>query len=464
MFLIGKSKYITIVALIADLLLIIISFYLAYYICFQDIFIVLNDYFLLLLLLEIMWFSIALKYDLYQIPRIVYIDRVVYSYLKAILLFMISSITLIFFIFSYDFSRKFIGLTIVFFCFFLIFWKIGLIGFVKKYRSRGYNFKNIVLVGFNENNEKIIEKILVNPSFGMKIMGLFTDAKLITYCSIFFKGNLDKVILYCENNHVDELLVSLPSYKSNFIKKLLVYGENNLIRVTIVPEFSEYLSQLFIMDYFDDIPILKIRKEPLERLANKIIKRVFDIIFSWLIIIFVLSWLFPLLAIIIKLTSKGPVLFTQMRSGKNGRSFKCYKFRTMYINSDSELIQASKNDSRITKVGKFLRKTSFDELPQFFNVIKRNMSVVGPRPHMIKHTNDYKKVIDKFMVRHYAKPGITGWAQIRGFRGETKKLEDMEHRAKADIWYIENWNIFLDLKIIILTIWQIFFKKEENAY
>jgi len=208
-------------------------------------------------------------------------------------------------------------------------------------------------------------------------------------------------------------------------------------------------------------PVISSRAEPLENVNNKMFKRIFDICFSVFVIVFVLSWLIPLIALLIKLETKGPVFFKQQRSGKNNLPFFCLKFRSMSVNSEAHIKQATKFDSRITKVGAFIRKTSIDELPQFFNVLAGNMSVVGPRPHMLQHTEQYSAIIDKFMVRHLLLPGITGWAQVNGLRGETNLEGDMEKRVEADIWYLENWSMLLDLKIAFLTVWQIFTKNDK---
>ena len=203
------------------------------------------------------------------------------------------------------------------------------------------------------------------------------------------------------------------------------------------------------------LPVISPRTEPLEIKANMLLKRVFDIVFSLLVILFVLTWLIPIFAILIKLESKGPVFFKQLRSGKDNLPFYCWKFRSMRVNADSDQQQARKNDSRITRIGAFMRKTSVDELPQFFNVLKGEMSVVGPRPHMLKHTDEYSALIEQFMVRHFVLPGITGWAQVSGLRGETREDGSMEARVKADIWYLENWSLLLDLKIAFLTVWKV---------
>ena len=208
---------------------------------------------------------------------------------------------------------------------------------------------------------------------------------------------------------------------------------------------------------------MTLRNGPLENIVNRIVKRLFDIGFSIFIILFILSWFVPLMAIIIKLTSKGPVFFVQERSGIKNLAFRVIKFRTMYINSDAHYKQATRYDQRITPIGKFLRRTNLDELPQFINVFFGQMSVIGPRPHMLKHTQEYSKIIDKFMVRHFVKPGITGWAQVNGYRGETREVTDMEGRVRADVWYIENWSFALDLKIIIMTIINML-RGEENAF
>jgi putative colanic acid biosynthesis UDP-glucose lipid carrier transferase len=194
------------------------------------------------------------------------------------------------------------------------------------------------------------------------------------------------------------------------------------------------------------------RHEPLESTLNRAIKRSFDLVFSLLVIVLIFPWLFPVLMLIVKCTSRGPVFFKQERSGENNRTFWCYKFRTMRVNNLSDELQATKNDVRITPIGKFLRRSNLDELPQFFNVLAGDMSVVGPRPHMLKHTKDYSALINSFLVRHLVRPGITGWAQVCGFRGETINIEQMEKRVEYDIWYIENWSFLLDLKIVYLTV------------
>ncbi|UOG72764.1 exopolysaccharide biosynthesis polyprenyl glycosylphosphotransferase [Hymenobacter tibetensis] len=197
--------------------------------------------------------------------------------------------------------------------------------------------------------------------------------------------------------------------------------------------------------------------------VNAVVKRAFDLFFASLVVVLLLSWLVPLIALLIKADSRGPVFFKQLRTGKGGKPFYCLKFRSMRINADADHKQASRNDSRITKLGAFMRKTSIDELPQFINVLRGEMSVVGPRPHMLRHTEDYSRVIANFMERHQVTPGITGWAQVEGHRGETKETAAMEKRVNADIHYIRNWSFLLDLKIVALTVRQAV-RGNENAF
>jgi putative colanic acid biosynthesis UDP-glucose lipid carrier transferase len=243
----------------------------------------------------------------------------------------------------------------------------------------------------------------------------------------------------------------------------VTFADNNLKTVKFIPDNVEVLSKKLKHDYYGIIPVLTFRTIPLDDPFSLLLKRTFDIAFSSIIILFVLSWLTPVLALLIKLESRGPVFFTQFRNGHNYKSFNCFKFRSMVLNPTADHIQVTRGDSRITTMGKFLRKTSIDEMPQFLNVFLGDMSVVGPRPHMLSHTDMYAKKIDKFMVRHFVKPGITGLAQVSGFRGEVENDKDIIGRVKHDVFYIENWSFFLDIKIIFQTIFNSL-KGEEKAY
>ena len=459
-----KNKNISILSLSVDLLLLLISFFIAKQTIFSW---EMPDKFLynaLILTWLIIWTVIGLKLGLYDIPRIIQMHKVFTINIKAILVFGFICTGLIFFGTNYKFSRSFVLITLGVFLVLITIWRMALVSWLKYTRRRGNKESRIVIVGMNKNVTNLIKKIYVNPNFSFNILGVFTDAKITEEIQDYYKGSLNEVICFFKDNDIDEIIISLPYSQSKLINDLFEYADNNMIRVRVIPEFSEYLSQVFTIDYVQNVPVMKLRKEPLQSLSNRFIKRIFDLVFSLGVIILIFSWLFPIIAIIIKATSKGPVFFSQLRTGKDGKSFKCLKFRSMEVNEESDAKQATKDDKRITPFGAFMRKTSIDELPQIINVLINNMSLVGPRPHMLKHTEEYRVLVDKFMVRHFAKPGVTGWAQINGFRGETKFVKDMENRAEADIWYIENWSFLLDVKIIYITAWSMFFKKDENVF
>ena len=244
--------------------------------------------------------------------------------------------------------------------------------------------------------------------------------------------------------------------------KVTKIADDNVLQFYYVPQISRYVNRVFEMHNVGAVSMLTTRNNPLKNVINRWIKRGFDIVFSSIVLLFSPIIFIPV-AIAIKLSSPGPIFFKQVRTGYRGRDFKCWKFRTMRVNADSDKLQAQKDDPRKTKVGDFLRRTSIDELPQFINVWLGNMSVVGPRPHMLKHTSDYSKLIDKYMVRHLIKPGITGWAQVNGYRGQTEELWQMEKRVEYDVWYIENWTFFLDMKIIVRTVLNAV-QGEKNAF
>ena len=461
----SESRLIPVVAFSVDLILLSLAFLISSYIKFgafvpEDPF-----YYTLFLFWEGIWVLLVLKFNLYEVPRILYIDKLLSKNTKALIVLVFLSATVVFFSTNYKFSRVFFITTLLLFSVFILVWRALFLFFFKKHRAKNKDkFTDLVLIGYNAHIKKIIKNVYLDSKYAYKIKAIFTNAPLSGKLKKLKKGDLQDAIRFIEKHEIKEIVISLPSTHSRFINEILEYADNNLIRVRVIPEFSEYLSQMFSIEYIENIPVMKFREEPLQSLTNRIMKRGFDVVFSSLLVIFIFSWLFPLIAILIKLTSKGPVFFSQDRTGRDGQTFKCYKFRSMEVNGDSDNKQATKNDTRITKIGAILRKTSLDELPQIINVLLNNMSLVGPRPHMLKHTEEYRLLVDKFMVRHFAKPGVTGWAQILGFRGETQTVKDMKNRAMADIWYIENWSFMLDLKIILRTVYTMLFKKDENAY
>jgi putative colanic acid biosynthesis UDP-glucose lipid carrier transferase len=328
--------------------------------------------------------------------------------------------------------------------------------------------KKIAIIGSNDLGIRL-EKYFLQNKLSFNFKGAFEDIEDDSNVNALI--NLKHSIKFAIENQLDEVYTTLFPETCKGLNEVIELAEQNCVRVKFVTTFVEYhnhetdftFSNYKLVNYYDGIPILVSRKEPLESIFNRIIKRAFDIAFSLFVIIFLLSWLLPIMMILIRIESPGDTIFTQLRSGKNNKPFLCFKFRSMRLNQDCNKAQATRNDSRITKVGAFMRKTSIDELPQFFNVLFGNMSVVGPRPHMLKHTEEYRKIIDQYMVRHYLKPGITGWAQINGHRGETKERQQMVNRVKHDVWYMENWSLAKDIEIIYKTAANVV-KGEKNAF
>lgn len=348
-------------------------------------------------------------------------------------------------------------LTILFCC-----WHVTFRSVLKIYRRKGYNYRQVIIIGGGINGLAIYKE-LIQSDFGYRILGFFDDNLDNKHVLPNYLGDLSEVQEYIEKENIDEIYCTLPGSKDAKIVELISLSEKHMIRFYLVPEFYKYIKRRFSLHFLNTIPVLSLRYEPLQHMSNRAIKRTFDIFFSGFVLITIFPIIFLVFGIIIKLTSSGPIFFKQKRTGIKGKDFYCYKFRSMRLNASANLKSATKEDPRITRVGAFMRQTSIDELPQFINVLKGEMSVVGPRPHMLKHTELYSELIEKFMVRHLIKPGITGWAQVTGCRGETKTVYDMEERVKKDVWYIENWTFFLDIKIILKTVLNVF-KGEENAY
>lgn len=345
-------------------------------------------------------------------------------------------------------------------------WRVCSRLLLKSYRSHGGNHRQLIILGAGSVAQRVYKSTVANLEYGYRFIGFFDDRAPEDYKvdPSLVKGTLADVEKFAEEYGADEIICALPAGDDRKALPILRYAENNLIRFFIVPDFMRFIRKsVSLTTLADSIPIISLREEPLKGGFNRFVKRAFDIVVSTTFTICIFPILFIVLGVIIKATSQGPIFFKQKRTGENGKDFTCLKFRTMTVNKDADEKQATKGDARITKIGAFMRRTNLDEMPQFLNVLKGDMSIVGPRPHMLKHTEKYSHLIDKYMVRHFAKPGITGWAQVTGFRGETKDISDMEGRVKQDVWYIENWTFWLDLKIICKTIVNMV-KGEEKAY
>lgn len=320
----------------------------------------------------------------------------------------------------------------------------------------GGNFRRVIVIGYSKDSQDLIQFFNENPDYGYNLVRVFSIKG-------YKKSQLEECFQFVLENNIDEIYCSMTDLSSQVIKQFVDFSDNNLKSLKFLPDKKTLFSGNTNFDYYGYLPVISARHIPLDNPINKMVKRFFDLFFSLLIIIGILSWLTPLLALIIKIESRGPVFFKQKRNGLNYKEFNCYKFRSMRPNEIADLEQVSKNDPRITKIGRIIRKTSIDELPQFFNVLSGDMSVVGPRPHMVSHTEMYARSVDKFMVRHFIKPGITGLAQTNGFRGEVESRYDIVNRVKYDIFYVENWSILLDLKIVFLTVYNAL-KGDKKAY
>ena len=415
------------------------------------------DPYTFVLLASITWIILSILSKFYEVYR--YTREVS---ILALILRQIALFTLIVFAFSGYFhelkikSFTIIKFVLVVFSLITVF-KFTMYYLLQKYRSSfGGNFRVTVIFGKNKQTFALETFFNNNPEYGYthKKTFSFKDKKDV---------NLEACFNFIKEESVDEIYCSISELTNSQLLKIVDFADNNLIILKFLPDNKEIFSKKLKYEYYDYIPILSLRNIPLQDSINQVIKRAYDILFSSAVIIFLLSWLTPIIAILIKLESKGPIFFKQSRNGFNYKEFDCYKFRSMTPNANAHLYQATRGDLRITKIGKFIRKTSIDELPQFFNVLFGDMSVVGPRPHMVSHTNMYAKRIDKFMVRHFVKPGITGLAQVSGFRGEIETDKDIINRVKYDIFYIENWSLLLDLKITFLTFGNAL-KGEEKAY
>jgi len=342
-------------------------------------------------------------------------------------------------------------------------WRVFARESLKVYRRKGRNYKRVVIVGAGKNGMDLYAEMKKEMAYGYNVYGFFDDNILLKNKLPNYLGMTHEVENFVLKNNIDEIYCTLPNSKDEKIIRILNFAEKNMIRFYIVPEFTRYVKKQLDLESIESVPVMAVRSEPLQSIYNQILKRVFDIAFSFFFLVVIFPVLYIIFGIMIKISSSGPIIFKQIRTGLYGKSFDCYKFRSMKMSEDANEKQAEKTDPRITKIGQFLRHYNFDEIPQFYNVLKGDMSVVGPRPHMLKHTELYSSFIDKYMVRHLIKPGITGWAQVNGFRGETRTTEQMEGRVKYDVWYLENWTFFLDLKIIVITILNMF-RGEKNAY
>lgn len=446
------SKYIRPISILIDLFVIsIVSFFV-----FKNL---VSNVWILILYQNVAWAIVAFSIKFYSIYRFTVPIVIVSKIIKQGILFLLSIIA--FFPFSrqaiFDESKILVFISLILTL--VTVFKFALFFYLKEYRIiTGSNYRSAVIIGLSPEAIRLKDLFETRKDYGYRFFGYFSDKKVNSNIT----GKLVDLKPFVIENEIDEIYCSLSEVSNKSLKDLIDFADENNKTLKFIPDTKEIFSKNLKIDYYDFFPVLSLKQTMLNEPAIKFIKRFFDIIFSILVIVFLLSWLIPLLAILIKLESKGPVFFRQGRPGMEENEFVCYKFRSMYINKTTEK-EASKNDPRVTKMGRFMRKTSIDELPQFINVLLGDMSVVGPRPHLWSQNKEYGNRVKKYMIRHCVKPGITGLAQVSGFRGEITVERDMINRIKFDVFYIENWSLILDLKIISQTIINIF-KGDKKAY
>ena len=459
------SRFIRASYLLSDLVLLNITTLLSGWIRFGADFVFEfgKDYYKFLFITEnLAWIVITTAFSSYDFARTSRWSQTIQKTLNAVLFHSLFIFAFIVILKEYNYSRLFLGYFYVVLVVVLVIWRTLSNWLIKTYRKKGFNYRTVALVGDSPLLVQFYHEVVQNKDFGYRLIGHFYDTPLT---ALPHEGSLEQ-LLKTPASKLPDIVFCGFTEQDNRIIELSRFCDQNMVRFRYIPNITAFGARRFSLNFYENTPVIAERSEPLQSATNQSIKAVFDYLFSLLVVVLIFPWLFPLIAILIKLDSRGPVFFVQQRSGLQNKTINCIKFRTMLhgeATADRRKQQASKEDNRITKVGQFLRKTNLDELPQFLNVLKGEMSVVGPRPHMLAHTRQYRKLIDQFMVRHLIKPGITGLAQVNGCRGEIKNDDDLKRRVKFDVNYLENWSFLMDVKIIAKTVISTLFG-DKNAY
>ena len=414
-------------------------------------------------IINVIWLLLAFFLRNYAEKVILVFEHFTKRTIQVYLLWVIFVLVYLFFSRESRISRIFVIINMVGFGVGLLVNRFLYLGIKTYFKKSDYLIKKVVILGYNDTAKKLA-KYFEEDSLNTQLLGFIEDNKNIHELSHYpVLSSIANTLEVAKELGAQEIFSTITPEQNRDIYKLMYEAERECIRFKIVPNLSVFITREVHIDYFGDLPILSLRSDPLDDVGNRIKKRVLDVLVSSFMIVFVLSWLMPLLGLLIFLESKGPIFFKQLRTGKDKRPFYCIKFRSMKINKDADNKQATQNDMRVTRIGKFIRKTSLDEFPQFINVFMGEMSLIGPRPHMLKHTSDYSQVVDDYMIRQFIKPGITGWAQINGYRGEITNPEQIRIRVSKDLWYLENWTLWLDIQILFLTIYFVL-RGDKNAY
>ncbi|MEK6152831.1 exopolysaccharide biosynthesis polyprenyl glycosylphosphotransferase [Flavobacteriaceae bacterium 3-367] len=405
--------------------------------------------------ISLAWVIISFKNEFYEIYRFTKVTHILKLLFRQFVFFFLTLYAFIGFFKQPNISRLNLGI------FFLsVFVSVLVLKFLNYYLLMQYRAKvkgslrHVVVIGKNKKTDQLVKMFKKHGEYGYHVIKQFSPKK-----SGF---DMEECLNFIRDNGIDEIYCSVNDLKNNEIGRFVNYADNNLINLKFIPDNREIFTKYLKLDYYEYFPILSLRELPLDDPFNRFYKRSFDFLFSLFVLLFFLSWLMPIIGLLIKLDSKGPIYFRQNRPGFKEEGFGCYKFRTMVANESTEQ-SATRNDPRITKLGAFLRKTSLDELPQFVNVLIGQMSVVGPRPHLWRQNHEYGTTVGKYMLRHFVNPGITGLAQAKGLRGEIESDDEIINRIRYDVFYIENWSILLDIKIIVQTFLNVI-KGQEKAY
>ena len=461
-----NQKYLNTLQVFLDIFVIYFSFICTFYIRFYVIkdggssFTLQESLFIITLLLPVYLFLYN-WFDLYSSRRIKAFASEVWCIIGTNILAILILVSALYLLKEMNFARSVLGLFPTLCSLFTILYR-GFIRYIlRRYRKQGYNLKHCLVIGTAPISSELIYKIRNHKAWGYNIIGCVRtdDRKTGAFCGYRILGNLEDLEEIFNSFHIDIAMIATDEKEAANLGAILRVCEKVGVKVNIIPYYYKYVPARPYIDDLDGLPIIDTRHIPLDNLFKAFLKRTFDIIFSLLVII-LFSPLFIFSAIMVKLSSPGPILFKQERVGRNRKSFYMYKFRSMRVQTeeDEKGQWTTENDPRKTKWGTFMRKTSIDEFPQFFNVLKGDMSVIGPRPERPFFVDKFKEEIPRYMIKHQVRPGITGWAQVNGFRGDTS----IEGRIEYDLYYIENWTFSLDMKIVFLTIFKGFINK--NAY
>lgn len=458
------ERYLQISLVVLDLLALSVLFFFAEFI-FSNRIQSHNNYAYLLfwILLNASWLVLSFFLRTYAEKIILNFEYFTKRTAQVYFFWVIAVLMYLFFTNETRVLHRFIMSILVGFGFALLLNRFLYLGIRNIFKHRDYLIKKVIILGYNDTAKKLA-KYFEEDGLNMQLIGFIEDNKNVNELSHYpVLSGIPETLSVAKDFGVHEIFSTITPEQNKYVYDLMYQAEKECIRFKIVPNLSIFITREVHIDYFGDLPVMSLRSEPLDDVGNRIKKRALDMVVSLVVVVFILSWLIPIIGLLIVIESGFPIFFKQLRTGKDGKHFQCWKFRSMKKNKEANLKQATLHDDRITKIGKFLRKTSLDEFPQFINVLRGEMSLVGPRPHMVKHTSDYSQVVDEYMVRQFIKPGITGWAQIHGYRGEITNPEQIRLRVDKDLWYLENWTLWLDIQIMFMTIYYVV-KGDKYAY